>query len=381
MSNEINNSFWELLKRAGNVLILTRGQPTIDGLSTALAWLQVLKNLNKKVTLITAGPVPSRLSFLPEINEVKHNLPTTQPLLIDVAIKDIPLEGLKYEVNNGNLTIQLTPKSGSLQQTTVTSRPGQLPYDLILAIDSPTRESWGQVFEQHRDFLMHAPTITIDNHPLHHRYGQLNIIDIACSSLAELTLKILQNYPEPLMNADLATCLYTGLLAGTNKFSTPKVTPQLLKTASELLSNGARREEITNALYKNRSVTTLRLWGKALTSLNWDNNYKIAWTSLTRQQVIESGATETDVADMVLELVNTSPQADIAILFYERQADQTLVYMAAAGPLDALLLTQPFEPSGDNDLVIFTINKNLTEVQTEIIDYLKTNLAKSGYKS
>lgn len=381
MSNEVVASFFELLKRAGNVLILTRAQPTIDGLSTALAWQQVLKNLNKKVTVVTAGPVPPRLNFLPGVNEIKHDLPSTQSLLIDVAIKDIPLEGLKYEINNGQLTIQLTPKSGSLQQTTVTSRSGQLPYDLILAVDSPTRESWGKIFEQHRNFLLHAPTVTIDNHPSHQRYGQLNIIDITASSLAELTLKILQDHHEPLIDADLATCLYTGLVAGTNKFSTPKVTPQLLKTASDLLTSGARREEIMNALYKHRSVATLRLWGKALTSLTWDDQQKIAWTSLNRQQLIDSGATETDIADIVSELVNTSPQADVAVLFYERQAEQTLVYMAAAGPLDAWLLSQPFEASGDNDLVIFTINKNLAEVQLEIIDYLKINLAKGGHKS
>jgi phosphoesterase RecJ-like protein len=177
------------------------------------------------------------------------------------------------------------------------------------------------------------------------------------------------------MTADVATCWYAGLISATKKFSTPQVTPQLLNLAGHLQASGARRDDIMANLYKSRSVANVRLWGMALATLAWDEPLSLAWCAITRAHVSQSNSSDDDLEYLVQEVAATSPQADVAILFYERSPDETRVYLAVPGPHDALALVRQFQPSGDSDAATIVLAKDLAASQNEVLGAVRQALA------
>ncbi|HSD12180.1 MAG TPA: hypothetical protein VLC10_01360, partial [Patescibacteria group bacterium] len=96
--------------------------------------------------------------------------------------------------------------------------------------------------------------------------------------------------------------------------------PRTLDIASELVSAGAKREEIVQNLYRTRTISTLKLWGRALARLKFDPGIKMAWTLLVRQDFIHAGATEEHLPDVIDELIMNSPEAEIVGLLYEQES-------------------------------------------------------------
>jgi nanoRNase/pAp phosphatase (c-di-AMP/oligoRNAs hydrolase) len=376
MDTEIISSFFELLQRGRRVAIVLRQKPSADSLATALGWQVLLQQTNHEVSVVTADGMLEQLKFLPGSNDVQTTIAAV-PLIVELDTKDATVGKVRYEVADNKLQIFVQPKSGSLENATVTTHPGETPFDLILSIGAPTRESWGSLFDQHRDLFLHAPTVTLDNHPGHQRYGQLNLVDVASPSLAGLSYQIWHEHQpdDSWMTTAVATCWYTGLVAATKKFSSPQVTPQLLNLAGLLLALGAQRDDIMANLYKNRSVANVRLWGMALATLVWEESLALAWCTITRSHVLQSGGNDSDLEYLVQEVAATSPQADVAILFYEHSPEETRVYLAVPGTLDALALLRQYQPSGDIDAATATLAKGLPQSQIEVLEAIRQVLA------
>lgn len=376
MPNDVSRSLFDLLDRSPRVLVVTRARPSVDGAATALAWATVLEREGHSVAILVGGGLPPALSFLPRSGRASAELAAAQPLVIDVDAGGASIASLRYEVKDGNVSIYLTPKSGSLAEAKLTTAPGPRPFDLILSLDAPQRESWGEPFSRHRELLLHAPTATIDRHPAHSRYGQLNVVDVAAPALAALTWQLLGGRPaERWLDPEVATCLYAGVVSATDRFTSSRVTPQLLEAAGQMLAAGANRDAVMANLYRNRNVSTLRLWGTALARLEWDQPHRLAWTSLTRSDLVRAGDGEEQLNGMLDELVATSPHAEIAALFYERTPEETSVWLAAARALDALTVSRPFSPTGDADVARFTVPEPLPQARERVLDHLRQALA------
>ena len=65
----------------------------------------------------------------------------------------------------------------------------------------------------------------------------------------------------------MATALLAGMIAATNSFQSPQVTPQTLELASQLIVRGADRQKVIESLYRTKDIDTLKNWGKVLSRL------------------------------------------------------------------------------------------------------------------
>jgi phosphoesterase RecJ-like protein len=111
------------------------------------------------------------------------------------------------------------------------------------------------------------PLINIDRRRHNAGYGTINIVDEQASSISELVHKVLHAIDHRLIDTEIATALLTGMIIATNSFRAHNVRPETLALASQLIETGAQREKIIHHLYRSRSLSTLRLWGVALTRL------------------------------------------------------------------------------------------------------------------
>ena len=368
----IPQQFEELLKHPENILIMLKKNPLIADTAAALALKKVLENREKTVEIASENfHAASKMKFLPGLSEIKDNLFHLRKFVIRVDTSRTKVEELSYDQNGDHLDIFLMPSGGMFRKEDVETREGDFRFDLIICVGTPDLESLGQLYEQNSEFFYETPIVNIDHKPINEHFGQVNIVDITASSSAEIIYAIAKRFAAEPFHPDLATLILTGMIAETKSFQ-KRISPQSLQIASSLISQGARREEIIQHLYFTKSLSLLKLWGKILTRLQKDEKYGIVWSYASAEDLKQSFDDGLD--DIMEELIASSPEAKIIVLFAENKSDAIDVSVQTVKNIDAQILAKPFTANSERQRAQWTMAKNLMEAQTAVLESFKKAL-------
>ena len=377
------NDFEQLLKLTENskhILLIFGSKDNGDAASAALALKGMFEKQHRQADIACSDfAAPKQLRFLPGIEAVKSSLTNLQKFIIKVDVSRTPLESLSYDVKNSTLNIYLTPKAGLITKNELRTAQSTLKYDLIITLNSPDLGSLGAIFENNTDLFYRTPIVAIDHLANNERYGQVNIIDLSAASTSEVVYKIMKNAGENYFDENSATLLLAGMTVATGGFKHPNLPPATLSIASSLMARGADRELIVRNLYRTRSISTLKLWGEALTHLQTNPRVGLVWTTLTRDNFSRSGGKPEDLSGIIEELISNSPEAKIILVLYEIENGEKKVggLLAAEKNHDALQLSAPFHPEGSRHLAKFEIkNKTLAEAEEFCLNLLSESLKK-----
>lgn len=375
MYQETAKQIKQLVDNSKRVLITTGRNYSGDGLASALALLLIFNKLNKYAeVVIDCFNLPAEYRFLPGVEQIKAEVKKLKKYLISLDISQTGLEELAYDVVGNTLRIHLTPARGVLQPSDLHFQTSEFSFDLIFTVAVQDLESIGSLYDFHRDLFYKIPVINIDASPTNDNYGHVNLIDVTATATAEIIYYLIKDLDLNVLDEELATCLLTGLISATKSFKTPNVTPRCLTLASELINLGANRQEIVTRLYQTKTIATLKLWGKILSRLQADNDKKLIWSKLDPHDFIETGSDPKNIQGALEELISASPQAEVVVLMYQIQPQDTHVIIYSPGAKNAIGLSRKYSPLGDKNNAFFTVNKPLAEVEDEIINHLKTQL-------
>jgi nanoRNase/pAp phosphatase (c-di-AMP/oligoRNAs hydrolase) len=163
--------------------------------------------------------------------------------------------------------------------------------------------------------------LTIDHQPGHGRYGQVNLVDVVASSISEIVFETIQQLDVKILDEHIATNLLAGIISNTKGFQTHTVTPRSLSVASHLISAGARRDVIIRHLFQTKTLSALRVWGRALANIQASGDGRLVWTTVTREDLRLTEATPEDAAGALDELMVNTPTAETLALFIELNGD------------------------------------------------------------
>jgi phosphoesterase RecJ-like protein len=166
-------------------------------------------------------------------------------------------------------------------------------YDLVITLDCSNLSRTGLAAELSRR-PKHQYVIEIDHHPKLDEYSDLELRYPWSSSTAELVYYFIKANKIK-FNKNLANCVLTGILTDTGNFLYPSTSEKTVKIASEMLVYGARFPRIIENTWRNKSLSAMKIWGKALNNLKINPRYRIGYTVLTRDEIASSGATEEDL--------------------------------------------------------------------------------------
>lgn len=343
----------ELIGRAKNILLVTREHADTDAIASVLALGLVLKKLNKTFDAVIPGlDLKSLPSFLPSGVELRSAPGGMRTFRIKLNVKDVPLSELMYDVKDGQLEITVVPKAGGWKPNDVTFAHGDERYDLVIAVDAPDMASLGPLFREQADFLYKTTVLNIDCSNQNEYWGQVNLVDLNCVSVTECVYRFLSAWNQSHVDADIATAILAGMISRTRSFRSTNVTPKTLAAASKLVELGARRAEIVQGMWRTQTVSTLRLWGRALTHLEQDRELGLVWSVLTERDFMEAGAKREALDGVVEELISASPDAKVvALLSQAREGMRVDVY--AKAPQNAAELARPFNGTGTRERATF----------------------------
>lgn len=375
MSLLIQQQIFEIIKRKERVLIVFAKNFNGDSLASALGLSLFLKKLEKDVTLVCDGfEAPIKFKFLPMVSEVKNKFKISRKFTIGLDISKTKMENLSYQIKDEKLEIYINPLEGVFSKEDVSFSDSEFRYDLIFVLDTADLESLGKVYEDNVDFFYQTPIVNIDHSAENENFGQINLVDLTANATSEIIFSLLENNLN-ILDEDLATALYTGIVAKTQSFKSSKVTPKTLNIAAQLISAGARRDEIIKNLFQTYSLLSLKLWGRALARLKEEFDGQLVWTVISQEDFIKTAAGEEHLQGVAEELILTLPNVEVIVLIYQGKEDVISVLVYTKKNVDAREIVSSFKPLGDKNQSKFTlIGKNLREVEEETINLIKNNL-------
>ncbi len=255
------NEVYTQIQNADHILLIAHVNPDADSMGSALAMYTYLLRLQKKVTLYCkTEKINPALTFLPFFDKVRHRLPNQ--------------------------------------------------YDLAMSFDCGSLSRLGVEAQ--------APLINFDHHVSNDRYGDFNVIDTQAISTSQVVYNFFKAN-EIKFNAKMATALYAGLIDDSQNFSTHKTNEQSFLMAAELMKSGANHALCVEELFKKRSLASIRMKAKMLSSAKLHCDAKVVSTLVHRSFFEQTGAYEVDCEEALHESLELATVEVALMLRYTKE--------------------------------------------------------------
>ncbi|GAB6073268.1 bifunctional oligoribonuclease/PAP phosphatase NrnA [Venenivibrio stagnispumantis] len=311
----------ERLKREeGSILIFTHENPDGDGIGSMLALYQFLKKKNKNVVAAMKDNVPHIYDFLPYNQEIKK------------------------------LPLDKTFDVGIIVDAAGAYRAGvEIKAKEILRIDHHI----GGVFESIYDY-----------------------INPYAAATTYLVGEILRNWDEEAIDADIATCLYVGLMTDTGSFRYNNTNEKTFEMAEFLVKKGANPSYISHMVFERNSLNVLKLLQKTLSTIELYEDGKIAVLTVFRDFLEETGTTEEDTEGFV-HFARGLDGVEVAIIMIQREDRKTWrISIRGKGKVDVQKIAKCFGGGGHKDAAGCRVIGDYHEVKQKLINEIATNLSK-----
>lgn len=233
-----------LLSTPKKITIISHRNPDGDAMGSSLGLLHFLKQLNHEVVFISPNEFPDFLAWLPETYKVV--------IFEREYDKALPI----------------------LQNS-----------DLIFTLDFNAIHRTGDAMQKVLETLSN-PMIMIDHHQLPDNYAKYTFSDVSYGSTCQMIYDFINALGyNNLINKEIATCLYTGIVTDSGSFRFPKTTSETHKCVANLIEKGINNSEIHNLLFDNSSYERLQLLGKALQNLKILPEHKASYITLSQDEL------------------------------------------------------------------------------------------------
>ncbi|MHB8903888.1 MAG: DHH family phosphoesterase [Patescibacteria group bacterium] len=374
----LEQQIFKQIEKSKNILLAFPSNTDGDILAASLAFFIFLKKLNKNVDLVCdkIDKNNNTLLFLPNYSQIQTSLINLRRFIVSLDISQAKINQIRYTIDNDKLNFIISPSRGWFKPEDISSQAGEFKYDLIIILGTPDLESLGEIYNQNIEFFYKTTIINIDYHPNNEDFGQINYLDLNVAALSEIIFYLFKNYQPELINEDISTCLLAGIISKTNNFKTSNLSPRTLLGASELISTGARREEIISNIYKSHDLKALKLWGKILSNLQSEQNSQLIWLKLSSQELKDSNVDEQSLTEIVDELIASIPNSKIIVILEKIDLANTKIFVYSLKNISALDIIKEYAPNGNSKLASAIIKKDIETTSAEIIPEIKNILEK-----
>lgn len=211
--------------------------------------------------------------------------------------------------------------------------------------------------------------ICIDHHASNDSYGDLNYIDVEASSTSELVYNLLVRLNKldntNIIDEDIATALYTGLVTDTGNFSYSSTHPSSFEMAKELMILGAKRDKIIQSVFQSNSYNYYKLLGEALNTLDIVHG-KVACISLTIDMLQRNNMSFNDV-DGITTYTRDIENVEVGILLKQKKDNEVKVSLRSKNYVNVSKIAQTFNGGGHIRAAGCTIYDTVENAKVKIL--------------
>ncbi len=233
----------KLLASPKNIVIVPHKNPDGDAMGSTVGLYHYLKQSKHNVTVICPNDYPNFLKWIPGNNQV--------------LIHDYQTETCNSLIEKANLIFTLD--FNALHRTG----------NMETVLEKST-----------------AIKILIDHHQSPDNYAQFIYSDVSMSSTCQMVYQFIHLLGDThLIDSNIATCLYLGIMTDTGSFRFPCTTSNTHIIVADLIEKGANGAYIHNQVYDTNSYERLQLLGCALNNLKVISELRTAYITLSQDEL------------------------------------------------------------------------------------------------
>jgi len=281
-------AFQSLINQPQKVVIIPHFKPDADALGSSLGLAGFLRKKGHQVQVVTPSDYPDFLAWMPghqHVLAVEKDKPATMAQAKDHIAKADLIFCLDFS---------------SLKR--------------IHDLEEPVRQAG-------------AVKVMIDHHLEPEQFASFEHWDAKSASTAGLIFELIEALNEKyLIDADIANCLYAGLMTDTGGFRHNNTRHQEFMMASELVAAGANPHEVAKNVYETNSLERLRLTGFVLSEkLVVLPRYHTAYMTLTADELQRFGSQTGDTEGLVNYGLSIKG-VRLSVLMYDRREEIKLSF-------------------------------------------------------
>lgn len=281
-------AFKALVDVPGRMVIITHFKPDADALGSSLGLAGFLKKKGHQVTVITPSDYPAFLSWMPGNSEV-------------VALSN-------------------ESKDPEKKAKTAIAAAGA-----VFCLDFSSLKR----IEDLEESVRTAPgkKILIDHHLEPEQFADFEQWDARAASTAGLVFQLIEQIDEKqLIDANIANCLYAGVMTDTGGFRHSNTTQTEFLIASELTGLGANPSYVAKQIYDTNSLERLKLTGFVLSKkLQVVPDYHTAYITLTSDELKQFSSQTGDTEGLVNYGLSIKG-IKLSVLMYDRKEEIKLSF-------------------------------------------------------
>jgi phosphoesterase RecJ-like protein len=278
-------AFKEFLGEPRKVLIITHYKPDADALGSSLGLAGYLKKGGHLVRVISPSDYPDFLNWMP---------------------------------GNSDVVIYNKEKSKDIGRQVNES-------DIIFCLDFSSLKrinDLGEMVEKAK-----AKKVLIDHHLEPENFADFVQWDSTAASTAELVYSLIDQLGEvKRVDADIANCLYAGVMTDTGGFRHSNTTKKVFETAAALVEHGANPAMVSKLIYDTNTLERMRLMGFVLyEKLNVLPEYRTAYIAL-RTEDLRKFSSQTGDTEGLVNFGLSVKGVRLAVLISERKENIKLSF-------------------------------------------------------
>ena len=292
------------IKAASNIVITSHKSPDGDSIGSSLGLLRFIEKLGYNPTVCQPDPAPA---FLDWLDTSSFLVMTEQPEVITDAFKEA---------------------------------------DLIFCLDYNATNRVGSAMQVLLEGV-NCKTIMIDHHLDPQDFPTLSVSETTASSTSELIVELIEQTGNiDLLDAEIGTPLYLGILTDTGSFRFPATSPRTHQVLAKLLAAGVKHHLIHEALSDNNTASKLRLQGYAMSEkLEIMEDYHVAIISLSKEELAKYDYQKGDTDNLANQALSIK-EMKAAIVFTERDGIMKMSFRSKGENPVNLLAADNFSGGG-----------------------------------
>ena len=247
-------------------------------------------------------------------------------------------------------------------------------YDLAIALDSPTLDRLGKykrMFKRAKDSLL------FDHHETCQKFAKNNIV-IKASSTCEILYLLFILKRNWKASPEVTRLLYAGMITDTNNL-TQNVNIGTHKVLADMMQKDAEEplnlDIIRNYFFKSSSKEKMSLLQRALESLQFFENDRVAIMKIVKQDLYETDCKQEDTLGIVDYALNMKG-VDIGIIFIKQEDNSYYVSLRSKNNINVGEIAKCFGGGGHLNIAAFQSSNSLTDIKSSLLSMCREQLIK-----
>ena len=304
----------EILSQGKEFLVTTHIDPDGDAIGSAFSLCLSLEQMGKKAKVYLKDPVPYRYQFLPQPQDLVHEIPSQQ-------------------------------------------------FDAIFAVDCG---DFFRIGDGHEKLKGMGPIINIDHHDTNEAFGFLNILDQRASSTAEIIYLILKSL-DIKIGFNIAVNLYTAILTDTGSFRYDNTNSRAFVICEEMMHAGVVPSHVAAEVYESHPRERFELLCQALAAMETYHGNKLAIIHVTEDMFRQTQSSR-EHSEGFVEFLKEMRGLEVAMMARQIGKDRYKVSMRSKGKVDVASIAAMFGGGGHKKAAGCVIEGNIDQVKKRLVE-------------